>query len=154
MSRLLGFLCIVLVSAIAPTDARALTQKDLVGAWTLVSSEAFGSNPRGIVIFDGKGHMAWMLMRNDIPKYASKKRTEGTPEENKATVQGLIAQYGTYRLIGSELTIHIEGCSFPNWNGINQKRTNVSVSGGELKWTQPTPSAGGPPAVVVWKRAR
>jgi hypothetical protein len=33
-------------------------------------------------------------------------------------------------------------------------RTNVTLVGDELKWTQPTLSAGGPAAPVVWRRAK
>jgi hypothetical protein len=89
----------------------------------------------------------------DLPKYASNSRTQGTPEEYKATVQGYLGYFGTYALNGSDLVFHIEGSSFPNWNGAEQKRTNVTITGDELKYSQPTPSAGGSPVVIVWKRA-
>jgi hypothetical protein len=98
--------------------------------------------------------MSVQLMRADLPKYASNNRAQGTPEENKATVQGFIGYFGTYSVNGTELLFHIEGSSFPNWNGADQKRINVSEHGDELKWTQPFPSAGGPPVAVAWKRLK
>jgi hypothetical protein len=87
-------------------------------------------------------------------EHASNNRAQGTPEEYKATVQGYIGYFGSYAFNGTDLVFHIEGSSFPNWNGTDQKRTNVTITGDELKYSQPTPSAGGPPIVVVWKRAK
>jgi hypothetical protein len=55
---------------------------------------------------------------------------------------------------GIDLMLHVEGCSFPNWTGTDQKRSNVSVTGDELKYTNPAPSVGTTPAVLVWKRAK
>jgi Lipocalin-like domain len=153
MNRYMVLLGIAL-AALASSGAAAQSAKDLVGTWTLVSADAFGSNPKGYVMFDANGRVSAVLMRSDLPKYASNNRSQGTAEENKATVQGMIAWFGTYSVSGTDLILHIEGSSFPNWNGSNQKRTNLSVSGDELKWTQPTPSQGGPPVVVVWKRAK
>jgi hypothetical protein len=153
---------ILSISAIAPlglalatSNAVAQSAKDLVGTWTLVSAgEAFGPNPKGLLMFDANGHVAADLFRADLPKYASGNRTKGTPEEYKATVEGSISYFGKYSVSGTDLLLHIESCSFPNWNGADQKRINLAVTGDELKWTQPTPSAGGAPAVVVWKRAK
>lgn len=93
-------------------------------------------------------------MRSDLPKYASNRRTQGTAEENKATVQGMLAYYGTYSIDGKNVILHIEGSSFPNWNGTDQKRTNLSITGDEMRWTQPTTSGSGQPAETLWKRAR
>jgi Lipocalin-like domain len=153
MNRYTALLGIAL-TALSFSGAAAQSAKDVVGTWTLVSADAFGSNPKGYLMFDANGRVSAVLMRSDLPKYASNSRTQGTAEENKATVQGMIAWFGTYSINGTDLVLQIEGSSFPNWNGSNQKRTNLSVSGDELKWTQPTPSQGGPPVVVVWKRAK
>jgi Lipocalin-like domain len=139
---------------ITAAHAAAQTAKDLVGAWTLVTADAFGSNPKGVVIFSADGHMAAVLTRADLPRYASNNRGQGTAAEHKATVEGMISYFGRYSLNGKELTFHIDGSSFPNWIGADQKRTNVTLASDELRWTQPTPSAGGPPAEVVWRRAK
>ena len=143
--------------ALAAGNAFALTAKDLAGTtWTLVSvsADTFGSNPKGVLMFDASGRVFAQLMRPDLAKYASNNRNQGTPEEYKATVQGMISYFGTYSVSGTDLLIHIEGSSFPNWTGTDQKRTNITVTGDELKWTQPTPSAGGAPVATVWKRAK
>ena len=128
--------------------------KDLVGSWTLNVAGGFGVNPKGYVMFDANGHFGALLMRSDLPKYASKRRTQGTAEEYRATVRGMIAYYGTYSVNGTDVMLHIEGSSFPDWNGTDQKRTNLSITGDEMRWTQPTTSGGGQPAETLWKRAR
>jgi hypothetical protein len=146
--------CTAIGLALFSNIAAAQSAKDLVGTWTLVSADAFGPNPKGYVMFDANGHVGAFLMRSDLPKYASSNRNQGTAEENKATVQGMIAWFGTYSVNGTDLMLHIEGSSFPNWSGTDQKRTNLSITGDELRWTQPTPSAGGAPVPTVWKRAK
>src|SRR3954451_14508592 len=127
---------------------------NLVGTWTPVSVEAFGPNPKGLLIFEPGGRFSLQLMRSELPKLASNKRDAGTAEENKTIVGGSIAYYGTYSITGNDLTLHVEACTFPNWTGTDQKRTNVSITGDELKYTNPSPSVGGNPAVLIWKRTR
>ena len=134
--------------------AVAQSAKDLVGTWTPVSVEAFGPNPKGALMFQDNGRFSLQLMRAQLPKFASNKRNAGTAEENKEVVGGSIAYYGTYTMSGTDLTLHIESCTFPNWTGTDQKRTNVSITGDELKYTNTAPSVGGSPAVLVWRRAK
>jgi Lipocalin-like domain len=132
----------------------AQSAKDLVGAWTLSSAEAFGPAPKGSLILEANGRFSAMLMRNDLPKYASNNRTQGAPAEYKATVDGSLAYFGTYSVSGTDLNLHIEGSTFANWTGTDQKRTNIAVAGDELKYTQPAPSGGGPATVIVWRRVK
>ena len=69
--------------------------------------------------------------------------------------KGLIAYYGTYAVASEKeqtVNLHIEGSTFPNWDGQDQKRV-MTVKGDELKVTNPTPTIGGV-AYVVWKRAK
>jgi hypothetical protein len=140
--------------ALCSSNAMGQSAKDLVGAWTIVSAEAFGPNPKGLLIFESSGRYALMLMRADLPKYASNNRAQGTPEEYKAIGAGTISYFGTYSVEGSNLILRIEHSSFPNWTGTEQKRTNLSLSGDELKYTNTAPSVGGSPAVLVWRRAK
>jgi len=94
------------------------------------------------------------LMRAALPKYASNNRTQGGPADYKATVEGSLAYFGTYSVSGTDLLLHIEGSTFPNWTGSDQKRINLAITGDELKYVQPTPSGGGPAAPVAWKRVK
>ncbi len=153
-SILAGLIMIGCGAALTAGQAAEQSGKDLVGTWTLVSADAFGANPKGTVIFDANGRFATMLMRADLAKYAANNRAQATPAEHKATVDGSIAYFGTYSLSGTDVNFHIEGSTFPNWSGTDQKRTNVTITGDELKWIQPTPSAGGPPVAVVWRRMK
>ena len=87
--------------------------------------------------------VAVVITRADLPKFASNNRTTGTPEENKATVAGSIAYFGTYDASDADkmLTMHIEGSTFPNWTGTDQKRT-IELSGDQLKFINKNPSHG------------
>ena len=140
---------------LSASNAFAQLAKDVVGAWTIVSAgDAYGPTPKGSLIFEPNGRFSVHLMRHDLPKYASNNRTQGTPAEYKATVEGSLSYFGTYAISGTDLNLHIEGSTFPNWIGTDQKRINLAVSGDELKYTQPNPSGGGPAAPRVWKRAK
>src|SRR5262245_41894023 len=106
--------------------AYAQTAKDVVGTWDYVSADTvspdgkrsptFGPNPKGIVVFAANGHYALIVTRSGQPKFASNKRMEGTPEENKAIVQGSISHFGTYVVNEADktITLHIQTSTFPN----------------------------------------
>jgi hypothetical protein len=144
-----------LAFALSASNAVAQLAKDVVGSWTIVSAgDAYGPTPKGSLIFEPNGRFSIHLMRHDLPKYASNNRTQGTPAEYKATVEGSLSYFGTYSISGTDLNLHIEGSTFPNWVGMDQKRINLSISGDELKYTQPNPSGGGAAALLVWKRVK
>lgn len=113
----------------------------------------FGPNPLGILLFDGAGRVAYQEMRSDLPKFASNNRLEGTAEENKAVVQGCFCAFGTYSVdaAAKTMSIHFEGCSFPNWIGTDSKRM-FTLAGDELTWSGV--STFGKPFSTVWKRAK
>ena len=135
-----------------PGAAAAQTAKDLVGTWVMVSADTaradgsrvptFGANPKGFLNFTSDGRFIYLFSNADLPKFASNNRATGTPEENKAVVQGSIATFGTYSVADKTLTIKVEHSTFPNWIGADQKRT-VTITGDELKWTNAAGSAGG-----------
>jgi hypothetical protein len=140
------------------------TLKDqLVGTWVLVSIynerqdgsrfEPFGANPTGILMFDANGRISLQILGSGLPKFAANNRREGTPEENKAIVQGSICYFGTYSVSEADHTLnyHVESSSFPNFNGADQKRS-FTLTGDELTYTGPTSTGG--TSHVVWKRAK
>ena len=53
-------------------------------------SPAWGANPTGLLIFADNGRYSSIIVRSDLPKFASKNRMQGTPDENKAAVHGSI----------------------------------------------------------------
>jgi Lipocalin-like domain len=83
-------------------------------------------------------------------------RTKGTPEENKAIVEGSFVVFGTYTVNESDHTLitHVEGSTFPNFDGADQKRS-FTLAGDELRYTNPVASIGqGVVVEAVWKRAK
>jgi hypothetical protein len=142
------------------------TPKDLVGTWTWASvdiiradgtkTQPFGANPKGYVIFDSNGRFAYLLTRPDRPKFAANNREQGTPEENKASVSGVLAYSGRYSVSdgGKTLIFHIEASSYPNAEGVDQKRS-ITLTEDELKWTNLAPTvAGGGTAHTVLRRVK
>jgi hypothetical protein len=151
-----------------PGDALAQQKslkEQLIGTWTFVSavetskdgtkSDRWGPNPKGLIIFDANGRYSFMISRSDIPKFAANNVNQGTAEENKSVVQGIIANIGTWSVdeASKTLTTNIEGGSFPNLNGNSQKRIIISLTADELKYTNPA-STTGTVAEAMWKRAR
>jgi len=137
--------------------------EQLIGHWTLVSvkneqggktTEPLGPNPKGLFIFDRSGRYVVLQFRADLPKFASNRRDKGTPEENKAIVQGSSAHFGTYTVNEKEgsYTVRPEAATFPNWVGVDQKRF-FSISGDELKIVNPSGSSGGTSTLIL-KRAK
>jgi hypothetical protein len=149
--------------AISAVGQQQSLKEQLVGTWMLVSWEQkksdgtkvqrYGANPTGIAFFDAGGRYIITVMRSDRAKYASNALWQGTAEENKTTADGTITYFGTYSVgeADSSIAIHIEGSSFPNWNGGDQKRI-VAITGDELTLTVRPP--GGEIVDVVWKRAK
>jgi hypothetical protein len=83
-----------------------------------------------MLMLDAAGHVVFINMRSDLPKFASKDRTKGTPEENKAVLAGSFAYFGTYTVNDAErtFTVHYEGTTFPNFDGIDAKRTITTLT--------------------------
>ena len=70
-------------------------------------------------------------------------------------MKGSLSFFGTYTLdpTGRVVTLHLERASFPNWNGTDQTRNIVLLTGDELKWTNPGASIGGT-GELGWRKAR
>ena len=63
-------------------------------------------------------------------------------------MKGSIATYGTYSVADKTFTLKIEASTFPNWNGAEQTRT-ITVTGDEMKWSNPAGSGGGVVELVL-----
>ena len=112
------------------------------------------SDPKGTMMVDANGRFS-ITVRSDLPKFASNNRMTGTPEENKAIVQGAIAYFGTYTIDERThvLTVHVEGSTFPTFDGGTQTRILSFNGDDEVTYFNPTPSMGGT-AKVTYRRAR
>ena len=140
-------------------------REQIVGTWTFVSaldvkadgtkSDRWGPNSKGIFMFDANGRFAQFITRSDIPRFAAKTADQGTAQENKAVLAGLVASFGTYTVNEADNTVitRVEGNIFPNLVGAEQKRLIVSLTPDELKYTNPTTSTG-TTAEATWKRVK
>ncbi|MBX9774763.1 MAG: lipocalin-like domain-containing protein [Xanthobacteraceae bacterium] len=166
-SRKLFFACAVVLLSNAPSGAeQSGNAKSLVGDWSLVSQyveldgkkiEAFGSKPRGLMMLSANGKFSIILMRDQLPKFASNNRVKGSAEENQAVVQGSIAYFGSYKVNSAkgdtvQVSMRVEASTFPNWDGEDQPR-DFTLAGDEMRATSPKAAIGGVP-YVVWRRIR
>jgi Lipocalin-like domain len=117
--------------------------------------DEYGPNPKGTLIFDSNGRYSVTIMRADLPKFAAGKSDQGTAQENQAVISGLVTHFGTYSVNEADkiLTSHIEASSFPNNDGIDQRRVIVSLTADELRYGLPV-TVTGTKAEVLWKRAK
>jgi len=152
-----------LLSGNALAEQKSLKEQ-LVGTWAFVSSTGkladgspvWGTNPKGILSFDANGRVSTIIVRSDLAKYASNNRMQTTPAEDKATVQGAIAYFGTYTVNEADrsYTNHVAASSYPNWNGTDLKQVVESIAAEELKIRNPSPSYGGPPTLLTYRRVK
>jgi hypothetical protein len=170
-SLVLAAMILSITGAISPDRAaaqqpRKSAKEQFVGTWTLVSIhyvhpdgskiEPFGPNAKGMLVFDATGRFATQIMAAERAKFASNNRMVGTPDEYKASSQGVVAYFGTYTISEPDriVTLHIERSSFPNWDLTDQKRT-FSFSEDKLRYTAASSTANPAEAAqLVWKRAR
>ena len=159
----------ILMLAFAMVPDKGIAQQksvkeQLVGTWAFVSSTGkladgspvWGSNPQGILSFDATGRVFTFLVRSDPTKYASNNRMQTTPAEDKATVQGAIAYFGTYTVNEADrsYTNHVDGSSYPNWKGTDLKQVVEFITADELKIRNPAPSYGGPSTLLTYRRVK
>lgn len=146
-------------------NVSASTAQDLVGTWRVVSATFFeqgkeegqlfyGANPRGRLTFDENGNYALIVLDADMLKEPFKinDRERGTDDENRRVVHGSIANFGTYKVVDGTLVLSIEHATFPNWNGLVQKRRLLPSAEGSLKYEVKPASSGGGTAIFVWEQ--
>ena len=157
-------LALAMLPGAAVSQQPSLKQQ-LVGAWTLVSiiatdkagnkSDRRGANPKGLLIFDASGRFSILTSRAELPNFAIDNVNQGTAEENKAVMTGMIANVGTWSVDEKTKTIttNIDAGSFPNLNGKTQTRVISSLTADELKYVNGA-SVSGTVDEATWRRAR
>src|SRR3981189_1226793 len=100
-------------------------KEQLAGTWTIISNDnvapdgtkrqLFGPNPKGILVLAANGQYAQIIVLPNRPNLKVNNRLEGTPEENKASVQGTTAAFGTWSVdeASKTNTVRNEGGMFP-----------------------------------------
>ena len=138
--------------------------EQLVGTWTLVSSDQvrpdgstlkqFGTNPKGINVFDVNGRFFLMIASADNWQIASSDLGKTNSAETGRLITESIAYYGTYTVNETErfIMLHLDASTFPNQIGTDQKRTVTALTANELKYTTPA-ARSGVQVHQVWKRA-
>jgi hypothetical protein len=159
---------VALALAMPPTAAvsqQGSLKQQLVGAWTLVSiiatdkagnkSDRRGPNPKGLLIFDASGRYSILTQRAELPNFAIDNVNQGTAEENKAVMTGMIANVGTWSVDEKTKTIttNVEAGSFPNLNGKTQTRVISSLTPDELRYVNGA-SVSGTVDEATWRRAK
>ena len=154
MTRVLGAALLLLVLAPHPSAQQpsAVSPNDLVGTWTLATTEEGGSqrvpNPRGLLIFDGAGHVFETVTRANREQPAGAEPGLTDQQRAFATFTGF---WGRYRLDPAKkiLTAQTEGGVSPNVMGRELSRTFEVTDGGDrLVVTTP----GGEPHVEAGTR--
>jgi hypothetical protein len=120
-----------------------MLEQELVGTWLLVSNyveredgtrlQTFGTDPKGMAVYDASGRFSYMIMGNIRKKFTAGNRMEGTDEENRSVVQGSMSFFGTYAVDEATKTVtwSIERASFPNWDGTSRK-ISIDIVGDRL----------------------
>ncbi len=171
MYRRIAFsLCAIVAVGLVLPPTGAVSQprtlkEQLVGAWTLVSiiatdkagnkSDRRGPNPKGLLIFEADGRYSILTSRSDIPNFKVDNVNQGTAEEYKAVMTGMIANVGTWSVDEATRTIttNVEAGSYPNLNGNTQKRVISSLTADELRYTNGA-SVSGTVDEATWRRAK
>jgi hypothetical protein len=151
-------------SALAQSAPKTL-KEEITGTWKLVSIintrmdgtkyELFGPQAKGIVIFDPNGAYSFQIMRAVRPAFAGGSPLEGSIEENRAAIQGMISHFGTYEVDEAKRSVRfrIEGSSYPNWEKTEQTRDFTLVAN-QLTWTDlsVSPRSGDLQSNLIWRR--
>ena len=137
------------------------------GAWKLISTDyrsedgeviyPFGREVIGLLMYDGKRHMAVQIIKANRPNFASNDWLQGTPEEIKAAFEGYRCYFGTYDVDEEKkiVTHHVEGSSYPNWmTGEVEHVRYYEFSGNRLTLRTVPLLMGGKKVVgrLVWER--
>ena len=167
-----GFLSLLACVALGWTalPGSAVSQKSLkeqiVGTWMLVSAETrnkdgstehtFGANPNGMAIFEANGRYTQIYLAASLPKFTSGNRLTGSPDENKAVVQGSNAHYGTWSVDEGAHTFvqHIDASIYALNNDTTTRRTITKVSDDELAMINPVASGGGGATELTFRRVK
>src|SRR5262249_19220904 len=135
----------------------------LVGSWILVSTETmtqsgkrypYGTDPRGILIFDAIGRYAAVQGRIDRPKLKSAVRRDVTKEEFGAAALDFAANFGSWAVnVDKALVRRFEGALNPNLEGIVTK-ASISLVGDTLRLSGELNPVTGERIDAVYRRAK
>jgi len=147
MTRVISVVLFILIFSVGPIAA----QEVLEGTWKLVSStrtntmtggttDSFGPNPLGYIMYGKDGRMMVLITRSDRPKPDSIDNDKMTDEQRSRLFSSMFAYSGTYKLDGKTIEHHIDLSWNQVWSGTTQIR-DIKKDGDRLIYTtQPGPS--------------
>lgn len=144
--------------SVATGSAQTLKEQ-VTGTWTLVSNiqkyqdgkeeNDFGPKEHGQLILSPDGRFSLFLLGGDRPKAAG---TASSP------IGPAIGYYGTYSVSEADksLVYRVEGSTFPNFEGSEQKANVTVIKGDDLTYVRAAiPSPKGPfVPTLTWKRTK
>ncbi len=162
MSRGAFLALIACIAAVSPAAA----QETLDGTWKLISSQrtnqatgvttdTFGANPQGFIMYNRDGHMMVLLTQAGRPRAESIAKT--TDQQRRQLYSSMIAYAGTYQFDGKTIEHHIDLSWNELWSGTVQIR-DVKRDGDRLIYTTrpaPSPVDGSMGfATLVWEKVK
>jgi hypothetical protein len=136
----------------------------LEGTWVLAFADVahpdgtrghdYGDAPKGILQVDHDGRYAMFIFDSGRPRFAANDKAKGTPEEFRAAVMGSSSHFGTVSMdpAARTLTFHVEGSTYPNWEGLTQVR-HYSFDGDVLSYEVAARPNGDVP-LTGWRRLK
>jgi len=159
--RLLALTALLLLGLTHAT-AHETNISSIEGTWKLAFADVlhpdgtresdYGSKPKGVMHVDSAGRYAIFIFDGSRPHFASGDKKTGTDWEIKAALLGTSSHYGkvTVDTAAHTLDFHIEGSTYPNWEGTTQRR-RFETDGTTLSYRVP-PRPNGDVPVTGWKR--
>jgi Lipocalin-like domain len=139
-------------------------EEELYGTWKLASMQrrivetgqtldAFGPNPRGLLMYGQAGRMIVLIAMSNRPKPESIEKM--TDQQRADLLRSMVAYTGTYKFDGKSVEHHIDVAWNEVWNGTLLKLDAVR-NGDRLTYTTaPIPFAGDGKisiTTLIWER--
>ena len=155
---------LVLCLSVRTSNGGQLSDR-FVGTWRLVSfvghgadgheTADYGPTPRGCLMYDKGGRMSVQITHSDRRPFKSGDPFRASPEELKDAFDGYFGYFGTYSVDENAGTVthHVEGASYPNYVGTDQRRFFAWQGNRLVLSTPPVRAAVGDVTyVVAWER--
>ncbi|TKR30576.1 lipocalin-like domain-containing protein [Luteimonas gilva] len=161
MKPLIGMAFATLAAMSAQASPPQAQASPLRGTWTLVAADKilpggeqvrdYGQTPKGRLIVDAQGRYSLQIFKSERLRFAGDKN-DGSADEFASAALGSSTHYGTVSVDAEQgiLVFRIEGASYPNWEGVAQKRT-YTLEGGVLSYRVPVRPDGSVP-ISVWRK--
>lgn len=163
--RIGGGLALATLLLVPMIAGAAAAEPSLAGTWTLTAADRlkpdgsrardYGQRPKGRLIIDAQGRYSLQIFDGDRPRIASGDKAKASPEELAGAVIGSSTHYGTVAIdpAAHVLVFRIEGASFANWEGTEQRR-KYALTADSLSYQVPTPRPDGSIPISEWRRER